>query len=264
MSKYLSITKVTIMESLQYRIHFICTLLGNVLYLGISYYIWKSIFAYNGCERISNMDLGETLLYVMLTQAILSVMSTLIDGEIARHILTGEITISLTKPFRYLYRMFFQNLGMALTNFVLIFLPTLIIIFAGLHIRVSCIRFGVFFISLCMGHIINFLIDYLVGITVFYTGNIWGIRGVKDTLITLLSGLLIPLSYFPDKLEQIIYLLPFHTIYDLPVKLFITSDFSVLTIMTSFLTQMLWIVILYIIVNLVYSCLYKRLSINGG
>lgn len=264
MSRYLSITKIVILESLQYRVHFISTFFGNMLYLGIVYYVWKAIFDFNNKDVINGMTFSKTFLYVALAHAILSLMGTLIDGEIARHILTGEISNILTQPVKYIYRMFYHNLGLGITNFIIIFVPTLIIIFGISNNSCNLVTVLCFLLSIFLGHIINFLVDYITGVTVFFTGNIWGIRGVKDGLMTLLSGLLIPIPYFPDTFSKVIKLLPFQAIYNVPIEILVKNGSSLSYVLTGIEIQGIWVVLLAVISHLEYKSLYKRLSVNGG
>ena len=68
MKKYFALTRGGYMLGVVYRFGFIFTILGNIIYLGIAYYLWKSI--YKHADVIHGLTFNETFLYVGLGSAV--------------------------------------------------------------------------------------------------------------------------------------------------------------------------------------------------
>ena len=58
MRSYLPIARATFMIGLVYRFGFLFNILGNIVYLGVAYYLWKSIYSYS--DVIRGLTFNET------------------------------------------------------------------------------------------------------------------------------------------------------------------------------------------------------------
>ena len=59
LKKYTTLTRAGMIEALQFRLSFIMIAVGNVLYLIVVYYLWKSIYASAGTDVVSGMTFTE-------------------------------------------------------------------------------------------------------------------------------------------------------------------------------------------------------------
>ena len=50
MKRYLTLTRAGIIEALQFRLSMLIMVLGNLLYLIVVYFLWKSIYASAGTD----------------------------------------------------------------------------------------------------------------------------------------------------------------------------------------------------------------------
>ena len=171
----------------------------------------------------------------------------------------------LIKPLDYQLYMLFERLGFNFSNLVAVTIPSIIVVvlvfqaklFIGLNI--------VFFvISLILAYLINFNIDFCIGLTSFYTESIWGISVTKESIVLLLSGALIPLNFFPEALRNIMYLLPFQAIYNIPLTILIGRDMEVSALLKMFGIQIFWILMLFTCSRFLYRKSIKVVTVNGG
>jgi ABC-type uncharacterized transport system, permease component len=260
---YLPIARATFMVGLVYRFGFLFTIIGNVVYLGVAYYLWKSIYHYS--EVIRGLTFNETFLYVGVGSAVFVLLKTYADWFIHYEIREGNIANYLTKPVDYQIYNLFANLGSLLVSLLAISIPTAIML--GLVFRVK-VAFGIglvlFPIGLFLAFLISFSIDYFIGLMGFYSESVWGLSITKEIIVTVLSGALIPLQFFPDAIQRVLYWLPFQAIYHTPLMMLTRPNQGLNVFLPMMAIQLVWAVLLFIAARLFYNQAIKVLRIAGG
>jgi ABC-2 type transport system permease protein len=197
--------------------------------------------------------------------SIFILFKTLTDWHISAQILDGSIIIRLVRPLDFQLQMLFLSAGCVLANFVFITIPSICIILLLFHSTISLGVALVFFpISLVLAFVLSFIIDYVTGITSFYTESLWGISITKDVIVSFLSGSLIPIQFFPQDIQNILKLLPFQAIYHIPLTLVTSRSLDLYQCLSMLLTQLLWVLLLFAGSRLFYSKAIQSLSISGG
>jgi ABC-2 type transport system permease protein len=130
------------------------------------------------------------------------------------------------------------------------------------------ITFGIglflFPISLFLAFLISFSIDYFIGLIGFYSESVWGFSTTKEIIVTVFSGALIPLQFFPDGMQQVLYWLPFQAIYHTPLMMITRPDQGWNVFIPMILVQVFWAVVMFILARLFYNQAIKVLRIAGG
>ena len=158
MRTYLPIARATFMVGLVYRFGFLFAILGNVVYLGVAYYLWKSIYTYS--DTIRGLTFNETFLYVGLGSAIFILLKTYADWFIHYEIREGNIATYLTKPIDYQLYNLFANLGSLLMNLTAITLPTAFVMLFIFKVKFeSGVGLLLFPLSLLLAFLISFSFD---------------------------------------------------------------------------------------------------------
>ena len=223
MKAYWAIVKGEIMIGTMYRASFIFTVLSNLLYIVLVYYLWSSI--YRGATVIRGMTFEQTFVYLALASSIFILFKTYTDWLISHRILDGSITVDLFKPIDFQLQMLSHAAGGALSNFVIITVPALAVVWLTVGGSVPIGVGWLFFMpALGIAFVISFLLDYMVGLSSFYTASLWGISMTKEIIVTLLSGALIPIQFFPEAVQNILKFLPFQAIYNVPLTMITQPD----------------------------------------
>jgi ABC-2 type transport system permease protein len=263
MRSYWPIARGTYMIGLVYRFGFLFTILGNIIYLGVAYYLWKSIYRYS--DTIRGLTFNETFLYVGLGSAIFLLLKTYADWIIHYEIREGMIAVYLTKPIDFQLYALAANFGSLLMGLSAVTIPTALILAFVFKIRVP---FGVglflFPISLLLGFLISFSIDYFVGIMGFYSESVWGLSITKEIIVTVFSGALIPLQFFPEAIREILIWLPFQAIYHTPIMMITKPNLGLDVFLPMILVQLAWAILLFLLARLFYNQAIKVLRIAGG
>lgn len=265
MSKYLSLTVAGFKERISFRAHFICSFLSNIMYIGLVYYLWKAIFNSSTSTTINGMNFMTTFVYLSIANAMTILMQSWVEWDMSRDILNGKIVFNLARPINFQRNIFFTSLGIVVSNFVTIFLPTFLVIIILVRKSIGSVySVPVYVISLMLAIGIHFTIDFIIGVVAFHTENIWGISTTKDVLVALLSGALIPLPFFPETLQRVVKLLPFQAIYNVPIQILTNKSFCMKDYMFSVGLQIFWLLILWLLGQIMYQYSVKVITVNGG
>ena len=265
LKKYFTLTRAGMIEALQFRLSFIMIAVGNVLYLIVVYFLWKSIYASAGTDVVSGMTFTDTLIYLVLATALFNFMEMYTVWEIGRSIQSGKIVLDLLKPIEYRKYLFWSYSGSFVMQFFLTFLPTFIIVAAVTH---GAIPLGInllfFVLSVVMAVSVNYSIDFLVGTICLYTESIWGINIMKQVIVLLLSGATVPLAFFPEGLRKIVMLLPFQSVYNAPLTLLLDGSPQTGTVLKTLGTQLFWCVTMTLLSKLFWKLSLRKITVNGG
>ena len=263
MRTYLPVARATYMIGIVYRFGFLFTILGNIVYLGVAYYLWKSIYRYS--DTIRGLTFNETFLYVGLGSAIFILLKTYADWIIHYEIREGSIATYLTKPMDFQIYALFANLGSLLMNLTAISIPTALVMAFVFKVKVSLgIGLLLFPVSLLLAFLISFSIDYFIGLIGFYSESIWGFSTTKEIIVTVFSGALIPLQFFPDVIQKVLYWLPFQSIYHTPLMMITRPDQGLNVFMPMLLIQLFWAIVMFLLARLFYYQAIKVLRVAGG
>lgn len=260
---YWAIIKGEIMIGAMYRASFIFTVLSNLLYIVLVYYLWSSI--YRGATVIRGMTFEQTFVYLALGSSIFILFKTYSDWIISHRILDGSITVDLFKPIDFQLQMLSHAAGGALSYFVIITVPALVVVGLTVGGRVPSGVGWLFFLpAVLIAFVISFLLDYMVGLTSFYTASLWGISMTKEIIVTLLSGALIPIQFFPEAVQGVLKVLPFQTMYNVPLTMITQPDRPVGDFAGMLLVQVLWLIALWVASRLFFRRAVRVLTVAGG
>lgn len=263
MRSYLPIARATYMIGIVYRFGFLFTIFGSIVYLGVAYYLWKSIYRYS--DTIRGLTFNETFIYVALGSAIFILLKTYADWYIHYEIREGIIANYLTKPLDFQIYALFANLGSLLMNLTAVTVPTALVMLFVFKVKVT---FGIglflFPISLMLAFLISFSIDYFIGLLGFYSESVWGFSTTKEIIVTVFSGALIPLQFFPEAMQKVLFWLPFQAIYHTPLMMITRPNQGLDIFLPMISIQLVWAVILFVLARLFYNQAIKVLRIAGG
>ncbi len=265
LKKYLSFTRIGMMESLQFRLATVVIVIGNLLYLTIVFFLWKAIYASSGTDVVNGMTFSDTLIYLVLATALFNFMEMYTVWEMGRSIQSGKIVLDLLKPMDYRKLLFWSYSGSFVMNFFTTFLPTFIIVGivtgGAIPLKLNLLYFVV---SVVLAIMINYSIDFIVGTICLFTESIWGINIMKQVIVLLLSGATIPIAFFPEPMKTIVLYMPFQSIYNAPLTLLLDGSPDMEDVLMILGTQLFWCVTMTVISKLFWKASLRQITVNGG
>ena len=97
----------------------------------------------------------------------------------------------------------------------------------------------------------------------FYTNSIWGMQILRQSVISIFSGLIAPLSLFPEWFQKIADILPFKEFIYTPINIYL-GNIPLNEIGFIILKLVAWTFILYALSKIFFNYSVKKITINGG
>lgn len=86
---------------------------------------------------------------------------------------------------------------------------------------------------------------------------------MKNCIVAFLSGQTIPLSFFPNQVEQFFLLLPFASLNYTPVMVYM-GKYNGITLIYSLAIQIFWVMFFWLFSKWLWHISIKHLSVQGG
>lgn len=267
MKLYLSYFKLKFLTGLQYRAAALAGM-STQFFFGFVY-ISVYIAFYESNSSTLPMDLPQLVSYVWLGQIFFALIYLWYkDKEILNMIKTGNIAYELCRP-QDLYLMWaFKILGERLSKVTLRFLPVMLVAILlpspyNLNINISISTLILFLTTMILSSILMTVLVLLYHVICLFTLDDKGIVNIFMVVSDILSGLILPIPFFPKYLQNISNILPFRYISDFPFRLFI-GNINSYECLLGIITQIIWIIILIILGRLLTKKALKKAVIQGG
>ncbi len=265
---YTPFIKSVLKDNLAYKGTFYLYILCKILCVFITYYLWKAIFLSSNNASLGGFTKIEMVTYIFMSFVCSNIVFISMTTKIGNDVMDGSIAINLIKPISYKLKLLSESFGEMI--YKLIF-PSLFI-WVGVEFYkmyyMENYRFLIsnallFLLSSFLGFIIYFLFEFCFGMLAFYSTYVWGMEIIKNSILTFLTGQLIPLTFFPDTIQGIFDYLPFASMNYVPVMIYL-GKVNRSKIIFLIEKQMLWILLLEIFSYFLWKKITKRISILGG
>ncbi|MDD7266670.1 MAG: ABC-2 family transporter protein [Lachnospiraceae bacterium] len=265
---YLPFSVNVFKTQLSYPAAFYVFILISLFAVFVSYALWRAIYAGSGRGVLGGFTETEMIRYIFMSYVTNSIVAVSIMEDVGRDVVRGEVAIYLIKPLDYRLSLIAKAFGMMVYRFLL---PG-IWIWIGIEVYLMNVKAAavitpsaiiLFPVSCLLSFLIYVLFDFCFGMIAFYTTHIFGMYMVKNAVVGLLSGSLLPLTFFPPVLQQILGLLPFSSMVYTPLMLYL-GKLSGAELQSALLRQVIWLVVLYGLGSLIWRRVTGRLVILGG
>jgi ABC-2 type transport system permease protein len=260
---YSAVARGSMMASMAYRFSFLFMVAGNIAYMFVAWYLWRSIYA--GRATLRGLSFDQAFLYVVAGSSVFLLLKSYAEWRISRDIREGSVAVLLTKPVDYQLYILADVLGSAATSLAVVAVPTALLLAFVFKVDIALGPGLVLFpASLVLAYLVNFNIDYTVGLLAFYTESTWGLSIVKDFLVSFLAGALLPLQFFPEPAQRILLWLPFQAVYYSPLTMLSQADRPVPDFLRMLAVQLFWVLASFALTRLLYRKAIKALRVSGG
>ena len=263
MKKYKDFIRIGIKEQLAYPMVILAKLLAKIIYLYLQISLWNALFS-SGGQTNALLNRGETVHYIIIATMISSFMECDIISWINEQIRTGNIVFDIMRPMDYKKMAFSRHLGETIVKIVFLCIPLCILVFSKTSEPLLCRKqIAIGFLSLCLGYLIQFLYVLIIGMLAFWLIVTWPLNMLLSAIYKLLSGVWIPLTLFPQFLYKLNLFLPFRAIYAIPATI-LTSPMNIHKIRADIFTQLLWLFLLFVLMQCVWKTGKRKLIVQGG
>jgi ABC-2 type transport system permease protein len=258
---YIEFAKKAFAREATYRVEVFTNVGSLVLRVYLLRSLWTALYA-------QNVAPAGIPLHAMITYATVALLMSLvleIDGTrmIREKVREGTIATDLMKPISLPLYFFSDGVGQTALGALLI-VPS--VLFALLLVRIDVPSAGtlaLFVLSFALGYAVNFFLNFLMNTVAFWTLETFAMQLMIRWVSDLLSGQILPLSFFPGLLGRIVGVLPFAAIYSTPLRIYI-GQIDEAEIWRALAAQALWLAAFGAFSLIVWRFAERRVVVQGG
>ena len=274
--KYKPFLRASAMDMMAWRFNILVWAIVTVFEVACLVFLWLAVYSSSegGIDAsINGFTYKEMISYVVLTTVFGFVTfnnDTL--WNINQDIRKGTIGNYVIKPISYRGKFIASNIGAFLTMSVVFGIP-LYGISLGVLIGIGFLtitsiwgfiaHIGLFLVASVLACLLNDVIAYFFGILCFYTTSAWGLNSLKTTVISFLSGTLLPLAFFPPVFRDIVGYMPFAGMSQNPI-LILMMKYDYVESLKVIVIAFAWLVILEVLVKILFNHAIKKVTVQGG
>ena len=263
MKTYIEIFKKSFLSEYIYRGNTIIKIIRNFFVVFISASIWTTLLKNNAAVTV--LTLNEMLNYIIISYLIQNLVTASIADLIANKVRQGSLVMDFCKPIRFNFYLFAYQFGKNIFNVVFSSIPVLIVCLFIFRIKLVAfsLSMSLFFVSMFLGMIIMFYLQYAIGLLAFWLKSAVFVRNLLSALFIIFGGGAIPLWFYPQTLLKIGSFMPFRYITFDPIRIYL-GKLNGQAACRVIAMQLFWILLVIIIERILWHFAQKVVTVQGG
>jgi ABC-2 type transport system permease protein len=247
-----------------YRGATVAGIITNTVFGFIQAYVLLAVW--RARPDIGGFDATDAVTFTFVSQGLLMTLNMFgSDREMAERIHTGEVAMDLCRPYDY------QGWWAAVAGGKAVFyawargIPPFVLaaLVFDLRLPAEAWQWPAFLVSTVLAVGVSFGWTFLLQVTAFWLIDIRGPNQLGTLVAMFLSGSVVPLVLFPAGIEGVLRALPFASLVQLPIEVFLGKHAGV-DLAVVFLTQFAWVVALVGAGRLVVARGVRKVVVHGG
>lgn len=208
MSWRLAALKNGFQDATAYRIEFLFEVLGSAFVpAAIQWVLWYALFNIGGAESVAGMNYHELVSYTLVSLLFTQIRGGDHDFELAEMIRSGQLSNYLLRPVGVVEFVYIRGVAPKLLVAGICFLLGATV---GLFFGLNPLRMAGAMGLALIGNVIHYQIGAALSTSSFLWEEAYSMLMVKNLLVSLLSGELLPLNLFPPSMQWIWKSTPFY------------------------------------------------------
>ncbi|MEG6522502.1 ABC transporter permease [Desulfotomaculum sp. 1211_IL3151] len=261
---YWEFSRKSFQRAAAYRFDAWIRVISNIMLLFMWGFIWYGL--YGGQDTVEGVSFEAMLGYILISQALQGIHGAGTPlWEIQERVRTGDIAMELLRPYDYPLRMLFSDFGSIAFYFLTAILPLYGLLFYLLDTTLpsSLYQWSMFVVSAVLGYLLRYCIELTFGLFSFWLVETGGVEDIFYFSISLFSGSVIPLWFFPGWLATLAGWLPFQAIFFVPNSIFI-GELTGQALIHALLGQVMWLIVFYAVLRYVWLKASRKVVVQGG
>lgn len=231
-------------------------------------YIRASVLIYVAVESggaVRGLTGRELATFAFLSQGFIAIVGAFRGLDLPARIRSGDIEVDLYRPADLQLWELANWLGDSIFQILVRGVPPVVLgaLVFDLRWPDPAWHWLVFAVSVVAATMVGFAIRFCSNLLAFWLIDIRGINQMVTLAITFFAGLILPLNLFPAWLETVARALPFASMIQLPVEIYL-GRFSGWELAWTLGQQMLWAVALLMLGRMMLGSATRRLVVQGG
>ena len=219
------------------------------------------------------MNMTQVVAYVWLGQALLGMLPWNVDADFRGQVRDGTVAYDLLRPLDLYAYWFGRTLafriavptlrGIPMVLFAMILLPVVGLSDWALIPPPSAAAFAGFVVAVVLAALLATAVTLLAHISLLWTISGVGMDRILTVLVTIFSGLIVPLPLFPDWLQPFLNWQPFRGLADVPFRIY-SGNIPPGEILPELFFILVWTVALVVLGRLILRRGVRRMVVQGG
>ena len=263
---YLAILKLRFAVQLQYRAAAFAGFFTQFFFGFIRVMVFHAFYATSAAAQ--PMSLQQSVNYIWVSQATFRMQPWDGDTEILALIRSGNVAYELCRPLNLCFIWYCRLISQRLVQALLAGTPLFIIAFFlpkgyGVTLPVSPAAGAAWLISTAIALLLGCAISTLLTISALWTLSGDGVRRIVPPVIMVLSGIAVPVAFFPDAMQTVLKVLPFSGLIDIPLRLYL-GMIPASGVFSFGLLELAWTGIFVFLGLQLLAVAMKRVVVQGG
>jgi len=262
---YPAFTATAFQSRLAYRNQVWSGMFGDLVFIFARIAIWMSLYGSMNAADVDGVTLPDMITYALLAGPVLLWDYQRLLYSVGETVKSGDVAIYLLKPLHYPAYLLANQMGNFLFELVVMTLPVVVIVAIAFGLLPPASLFhGLAFLAYwLLSFAMLFVLVTLLGLAAFWLMTAQSLDWFFNATMTLLSGGLVPLWFFPGWLAAIAGHLPFAWVSYYPAAVYLGQldpDHAILY----FGIGLAWLIALTLALTWLWAKARHRLIVQGG
>ena len=228
-------------------------------------YFWTNLFYFFGLSATiyinffvwrSNNATFETIKQLLISGLFLTFTNSTIYWHIGRQIESGGLSKRLIQPNSFFLTWLMTNVGW-LPSVTFYYIVAMVPLFVSVGYLPSFLSILSIIMLSIIGFLIRFCIGCGIGFSAFWSTQTYGQTVFYQSFLPLIVGALIPYSYFPEQIKNVLLYSPFAFVVHHPMQIYLGkySQFEIFVILG---VGVLWCIVMFILARIIFKLGLKR------
>ena len=171
-------------------------------------------------NKFAGMTKDQLISYYVFSSFLLLLLDPRIDDSVKTSIQHGDFGRYLIKPIKYWALAVIEDLSHKIIRLVM-GMPVLLILVlvsgtSAVYFEWS--KIGLFTLEIFLSFALAASLGFAFGLLTFWVEELWGLQHLKNTMIALLAGIMLPYQFFPTAMVSFLKYTPFPYLVVWPLR----------------------------------------------
>lgn len=236
----------------------------NTVFGFLRVYVLLALFRHQA--SVGSLDATDVVTFTFVTQGLLPSVGVFGWLDLAERIHTGDVATDLYRPVHFLTYWLAHDLGRAAFATLARGLPPVLIggLCFDLRLPADAATWAAFAACVVLATLVCFGWRFLLTLGGFWLIDNRGLLQLGAFVLQFFAGVIVPLNFFPSGLEHFARLLPFASVVQLPVEVFLGQHAGIAGALPVLAQQALWAMVLLCLGELVTARAFRKVVVQGG
>ena len=227
-------------------------------------YLYQALYAMGAPQGIPLQDM---ITYVWLQQMFFRALLSA-DGELNEQVMSGAIAYALCRPVDQYTWWLSRSLAQKVVGSLMRMAPMIAVQFilppdVRMTLPHSPAAAAQALFAFALGYLVMAEVDAIRSGLVMRTLDNRGASAMLQLVMMILAGNIIPLPFFPERVQAIIRYQPFAQALDAPIRMYLQAQGAGEWLM-NIAVQLLWAAVLMLLGRMLWRANLRRLTVQGG